>query len=244
MPGPATLEILAAASAPLIPPPTGVRAELVTPTGAALLCSLATFAQPPMVLRAVGHGAGKADFPHPNILRVWLGSSTSSSLDLESGSIDDLALLETNIDDMSPQVHGYLFERLLDAGALDVYCTAILMKKNRPGTMLSVLCHNVDAARFQDLLLRETTTMGVRVQPVRRARAGRSTSAVETPLGPVRVKVKWLAGRPVAAAPEYEDCLALARRHNRPLIEVLALARRSAEEQVKAEVGSRQGGTA
>jgi uncharacterized protein (DUF111 family) len=171
---------------------------------------------------------------------VWLGDAVSAeerhletgsqAIDASGGRAESLTLLETNIDDMNPQVYGYLFERLLGSGALDVFCTSIAMKKNRPGTMLSVLCRSEDAVRFQGLLLHETTTMGVRVQPVWRVAAERTTCMVETPYGLVRAKLKWLEGRAVAASPEYEDCAALAREHGRPLIEVLALARRSAEE--------------
>lgn len=227
MPGPATLEILSAASAPIVAPPSDVHTELVTPTGAALLCTLARFRQPTMTLQRVGYGAGTADLPHPNILRVWLGVQEETHG--EQGQCNDsFVVLETNIDDMNPQVYGYLSERLFLSGALDVYWTAIGMKKNRPGTMLSVLCRSVDAATLQEMLLVETTTMGIRLRSIERIMAERSEASVETPLGSVRVKLKWLDGRPVAAMPEYEDCVQLARRHERPLIEVQELARQHA----------------
>jgi pyridinium-3,5-bisthiocarboxylic acid mononucleotide nickel chelatase len=227
MPGPATLEILSAASAPIVAPPSDVHTELVTPTGAALLCTLARFRQPTMTLQRVGYGAGAADLPHPNILRVWLGVREKTDEEQGPGS-DNLVVLETNIDDMNPQVYGYLSERLFTSGALDVYWTSIGMKKNRPGTMLSVLCRRIDAATLQEMLLLETTTMGVRVQSIVRITAERRVASVETPLGSVRVKLKWLDGRAVAAMPEYEDCVRLARRHDRPLVEVQELARRHA----------------
>jgi len=150
---------------------------------------------------------------------------------------EDLSVLETNIDDMNPQVYGYLFEHLLDAGALDVYCTPITMKKNRPGTMLSVLCRGTDAARFQATLLRETTTLGVRSHMVRRSKAERVEETVDTPMGPVRVKIKLLDGRAAAVTPEYEDCAAIARREERPLLEVLTLVRRCAEASIAARGG-------
>lgn len=252
MPGPATLEIMATASAPTVPPPTDVRAELVTPTGAALICALARFERPPMILHRIGYGAGRADLPHPNILRVWLGerapapAGSLAQLGEESAVGEtprDVVLLETNIDDMNPQIYGYLFDLLLDIGALDVYCTPVGMKKNRQGTMLSVLCRTEHANRFQALLLRETTTMGVRVQPVHRVVAERTECLVETPLGPVRAKMKVLDDRVVAATPEYDDCLKLARRHEQPLIEVLALARRCAEDMVQRQRADGKGET-
>lgn len=267
IPGPATLEIIAAAGAPIVAAPQGSRAELLTPTGAAILCTLASFRQPPMILRRVGYGAGDADLEYPNVLRVWLGDPCASLPSVEGSSrhttpdspqsppgeampphdlgrdeqkpgLDvpdhDLAsqpetvLLQTNIDDMNPQVYGYLFDRFLAAHALDVWCTPIIMKKNRPATMLSVLCHSADMARFADLLLRETTTLGIRVQSLDRVIADRVLTTVETPLGAISVKVKSLTGRVVSATPEYEDCAILARRHNRPLVDVLALAQRAA----------------
>ncbi len=230
MPGPATLEILAAAKAPIVPPPSPVTGELVTPTGAALLCTLATFEEPAMRLRTVGYGAGNRDLPHPNVLRILLGQESSGEPP-EGGdaAMETVTLLETNIDDMNPQVLGYLVDRIREEGALDVYWISVGMKKNRPGTMLNVLCRSADAPRFRNMLLRETTTLGVRVQPVRRFVAGRSMAEVETPLGPVRVKVKWLDGKAVAATPEYDDCVGLARRHDRPLVDVLFAARQGAE---------------
>jgi uncharacterized protein (DUF111 family) len=185
-----------------------------------------------MTLQRVGYGAGAADLPHPNILRVWLGVREKTDLEQGQGS-DNLVVLETNIDDMNPQVYGYLSERLFLSGALDVYWTSIGMKKNRPGTMLSVLCRTIDAAALQEMLLLETTTMGVRVQSVLRITAERSVASVDTPLGSVRVKLKWLGGRAIAATPEYDDCVRLARRYDRPLIEVQELARRHAMKLVE-----------
>jgi uncharacterized protein (TIGR00299 family) protein len=227
LPGPAVLEIVRAAGAPLIPPPTDVRAELVTPTGAALICTLATFTQPTMTLSRVGYGAGASDLPHPNILRVWLGEAAATCSDKQE-KIERLTLLETNIDDMNPQIFGYLFERLLSAGALDAFCTPIIMKKNRPATMLGVLCRPENATALLDIVFTETTTLGVRRRDVDRISAGRNSWTVETPLGPVRVKVKERGGRVLAAMPEYEDCVELARQHSRPLLEVIEIARRAA----------------
>lgn len=229
MPGPATLEILAAARAPVGPPPSAVSGELVTPTGAALLCTLATFDQPAMRLEAVGYGAGNRDLPHPNVLRVLLGQGSRGDLPDGAGVAEEtIMLLETNIDDMNPQVLGYLVDRIREEGALDVYWVPIGMKKNRPGTMLNVLCRPDDAPRFGEMLLRETTTLGVRERSVRRLLAVRSMAEVETPFGRVRVKVKWLGGKAVGAAPEYDDCVGLARLHDRPLRDVLSAAAQAA----------------
>jgi len=142
--------------------------------------------------------------------------------------LSDSPLLETSIDDMNPQIFGYLFERLLSAGALDAFCTPIIMKKNRPATMLGVLCRPENATALLDIVFTETTTLGVRRRDVDRISAGRNSWTVETPLGPVRVKVKERGGRVLAAMPEYEDCVELARQHSRPLLEVIEIARRAA----------------
>jgi uncharacterized protein (TIGR00299 family) protein len=246
LPGPATLELLAAAGAPVIPAGAGhdeQATELVTPTGAAILTALASFARPAMTLRRVGYGAGWADLPRPNLLRLWLGdpivpapprevgsgAAAHEGVDHPAPADEALLLLETNIDDMSPQVVGYLFEALLADGALDVYCAPITMKKNRPATLLSVLCRVEDGVRFRERLLRETTTLGIRVQPVWRHAAARALRTVETPYGPVRIKLKLLDGVAVAAVPEYEDCLAIARTRALPLQQVLREAQRAAD---------------
>jgi len=154
MPGPAMLEILAAANAPVVPPPSSVTGELVTPTGAALLCTLATFEEPAMHLRTVGYGAGNRDLPHPNVLRILLGQESSGEPPEGGDATEEtVTLLETNIDDMNPQVLGYLVDRIRQEGALDVYWISVGMKKNRPGTMLNVLCRSADAPRFRNMLL-------------------------------------------------------------------------------------------
>jgi uncharacterized protein (TIGR00299 family) protein len=236
LPGPAVLEIIRAAGAPTVPPPSEIRAELVTPTGAALMCTLASFAQPALIPRSVGYGAGNAILPHPNVLRVWLGDAGAGSESQKH--IEPLILLETNIDDMSPQVFGYLFQRLLEAGALDVFCTPIVMKKNRPATMLSVLCRPDHAGSLADMLFAETTTLGIRRRDVTRMAVERSHQTVQTPLGPVRVK--HVAGRKPAAMPEYDDCVALARRHHRPLLEVMELARQAAASALDAVTAAQE----
>jgi uncharacterized protein (DUF111 family) len=188
-----------------------------------------------MVLHGTGYGAGSADLALPNVLRVWLGERLPAGVENDLGDghasgdhVEAVTVLETSVDDMNPQVCGYLFERLMALGALDVYSTSIGMKKNRPGILLTVLCASPDAARFQQALLAETTTLGVRSTTMYRTVARRSVLEVDTPLGSIRVKVKWLGGRPVAFTPEYEDCAMLARQHRRPLLEVLEIARASA----------------
>jgi len=219
LPAPATLELLAMARAPTRPAEAGV--ELVTPTGAAILATLAEFRQPAMTLERVGVGAGgRDDLPWPNVLRLWLGRA----LEPESGAH---VLIETNIDDMVPEAYGHVMEQLFAAGALDVFFTPIYMKKNRPATLLGVIARAGDEAMLAQLLLRETTTLGVRVQPLRRYEAGREVRTVETSFGPVRVKVKLLEGRAVGVAPEYEDCHRLAAEQRVPFTVVYAEAMRA-----------------
>lgn len=214
VPAPAVLEICRRVGAPLLP--SAARTELVTPTGAALLGALATFAQPALRLRAVGYGFGQKTLPWPNCLRLWLGEPLDPGLACER-----LAVLETNIDDATPEMLGAAMERLLAEGALDVFFTPIQMKKNRPATKVSVIAPPPLAAHLASVLIAQTTTLGVRVFTAERYRAQRWTATVETPWGPVRVKVRDLFGQR-QASPEYEDCLRLARAHDRPLAEVYA----------------------
>lgn len=211
VPAPATLELLTAAGAPVIPSPA--RCELVTPTGAALLAALAGFTQPAMRLVRTGTGAGRRDLEWPNVMRVLLGEA-----DAAAGSHVEI---ETNIDDMNPQVYGAVMARLFQAGALDVYLTPITMKKLRPAVRLSVIARREDEERLCALLLAETSTLGVRVTPLRRHEACREMRTIDTPYGPVRVKLKLLEGRPVQAAPEYDDCARIAEEHRLPVLQVL-----------------------
>lgn len=201
VPAPATLEILAKAHALMTPNPAQV--ELVTPTGAAILATLATFERPNLVVTGVGTGAGKRDLPWPNIFRLILGESTVESE-------YPLVLIETNIDDMNPQLFGHVMNRLFAAGALDVYMTPIYMKKNRPATLLGVVARREDETALARLILSETSTLGVRVQPVYRYTAQREFRRVNTQYGEVPIKLKMLDGRPVQAMPEYDVCARLA----------------------------------
>lgn len=203
LPAPATLILLADANAPTRPAPGP--GELVTPTGAALVAELATFSQPRMKLKRIGSGTGQKDFPWPNVARLWLGEA------LESGGLIEI---ETNIDDMNPELYGAVSSKLFAAGALDVWTTPIQMKKGRPATLLSVLAPTAHETTLTHLLLTETTTLGVRIHPVYRHEAERAFITVQTRYGEVRVKLKLVNGEVIGAKPEFEDCLKLAEQNN------------------------------
>jgi uncharacterized protein (TIGR00299 family) protein len=212
LPAPATLELVARAGAPIVEG-EGPRGELVTPTGAALLTTLARFERPAMRLNRVGYGAGGRDpAGRPNVLRVWLGETEMAGRRMR--------VIETNIDDMTPELLAYAQESLMVAGAADVWFTPIQMKKSRPATMLSVLCQEALESTLVTLLLRETSTLGVRVRDVARYEAEREVFEFESSLGPAAVKVKRLPGEAPRIAPEYEVCRALAKSHGIPLAEV------------------------
>jgi len=200
-----------------------IELELVTPTGAVLLSSLCTgFGPiPAMTLTGQGYGAGGRDLPIPNVLRLLLGQQTEAG---QAAGIESLVLLETNVDDNSAEINGYVMEALLAAGALDVFFTPIQMKKNRPATLLSVLCRPLDVDALEAILFRETSTLGVRRQPVERRCLERTSETVATPYGPVRVKVARLPDGTSKRAPEYEDCKQAAQAHHVPLRVVYAAA--------------------
>jgi uncharacterized protein (DUF111 family) len=166
-----------------------------------------------MQLTAVGYGAGSRTIPEPNILRVLLGESEGQA----ASEMETLTLLETNIDDMNPEVYGYVLEKLFAAGALDAYLSPIYMKKNRPGVMLSVLCRPRDAASLRNVVFAETTTLGIRGRDVARYCLPRDSRTVETPYGPVRVKIARLEEGAEKAAAEYEDCRRAAEEHAVPI---------------------------
>lgn len=222
LPAPATLALLASAGAPTRPWPTDK--ELVTPTGAAILTSLASFQQPAMRLEKIGLGAGGRELPWPNVLRLWLGAPLQAAL----SPLTSLSVLETNLDNMNPELIGHAMTRLFEAGALDVYLTPIHMKKNRPGSMLSVIARPEDEPALADLLLRETSTLGVRVFSCRRYEVAREVRLVDTPYGLLQVKLKWLEGRVAGVSPEYEVCRKAAQEHNVPLAEVYRAAEQAA----------------
>lgn len=211
LPAPATLEVLRLAHAPLAP--SSAQVELVTPTGAAILGVLATFSRPEIVISAVGAGAGKRDLEWPNLMRLLIGETPAEAP-------AEMVQLETNIDDMNPQFYGYLMEKLFSAGALDVFLTPIQMKKNRPGTLLGVIALRRDETALAEIILRETTTLGMRVQPIGRYEARREFGRIHTAFGDLTVKQKILNGRVVQSVPEYEECVRLAKENHVSLVEI------------------------
>lgn len=213
LPAPATLEVLRLTHAPLTPSPAQV--ELVTPTGAAILVALATFERPSLTVSGLGVGAGKRDLPWPNIMRLIVGETPASRN-------SEMIQIETNIDDMNPQVFGHVMERLFAAGALDAYLTPIYMKKNRPATLLGVIAKRQDEAALAELILRETTTLGLRIQPIHRYEAQRDFRLVSTRYGEVKVKQKIIDGRVIQSMPEYDDCVRLANENKVSLAEIYA----------------------
>ncbi len=216
LPAPAALEICLQKNIPLAAPPLEVKEELVTPTGAALLGALvAEFSPTPSgTPLAVGYGAGDNDFPFPNLLRLLLFQE-------DNGGDKALnVLIEANIDDMNPEIYGFLMEELFLIGALDVYFTPVQMKKNRPGIKISVLASLEKASLIREFVLTQTTTLGVREIQVAKYCAKRIIEKVGTPWGKVRVKISFLNGKVANQAPEYEDCLKISRRHGIPLKDV------------------------
>jgi len=218
LPAPAALSLLAEAGATL--EPSDSKVELVTPTGAAILAVCARFSRPVIRPSRIGYGAGGRDLPG-NLLRVWLGEVSAT------GS-DTVTILETNLDDLPGNLLAALVEDLMQAGALDVAVAPALMKKGRPGQLVSVMASAERAPGLTDLLLRSSSTLGVRVTETRRVLAEREIVEVETELGPARVKVKYLEGRAVGWAPEYEDARRLARQSGRELREVMRLVSEAA----------------
>lgn len=225
VPVPATLALLASANAPTVPHPA--ETEIVTPTGAALLAELAVFYRPSMRVDCIGYGFGDRQFPWANAVRLWVGALDERT----AYEHDHVYEIECNLDDVTGETLGYTMERLLDRGALDVWFTPIQMKKSRPGVLVSLLAPADRVDDLTSILMRETSTLGVRTfPPMHRLKAARQMREVETPWGTVRVKEKWLGGQLLAASPEYEDCAQLARASGEPLLHVMNAARRAAEE--------------
>jgi uncharacterized protein (TIGR00299 family) protein len=230
-PAPATLELVAMSAAPVVAdlPLHQGAGELTTPTGASLITTLAEFQRPAFSVTGVGVGLGTKD-PEgfPNAIRVWLGETAEQSLAGRQGGI---ILLETNLDDVSGELVGYAQEQLFALGALDVWYTPIQMKKNRPGVMLSAMVpQELETAAFE-LILRETTTLGVRTRPVERYVAERHIESMESVLGVIGVKVKYLGGKAVSASPEYEDCRKIALESGISLQDVYQQAMAEARRQ-------------
>jgi len=221
-PAPATLELIAAAGAPVVgdKPMYEDAGELTTPTGAALITTLADFSRPAFNVDRVGLGLGTKDpAGFPNALRVWLADLAQAET-TSSVIQGEVVLLETNLDDVSGLVLGYTQERLFAIGALDVWNTPIQMKKNRPGTILSVLVPKSKEREASELILRETPTLGIRTRPVDRYVADRKMVTIETSLGPVTVKFKLLDGVAISAAPEPEEVRRIALETGTPFQEV------------------------
>jgi uncharacterized protein (TIGR00299 family) protein len=219
IPAPGTAELLK--GVPLAA--SEIKAELTTPTGAAILTSVVQewIDQPVMTVERIGHGAGKRNFvEQPNILRLFVGT-TAAACGLAA---DHVWMLETNLDDLPAEVIGYCYDQLLAAGALDVFSTPIFMKKNRPGVLLSVLAPESALPALEEILFRETATFGIRRYPVSRHKLQRRACSVLTPWGPVQGKLGWREGGPAVFSPEFEDCARVARQHGVALRDVYAKA--------------------
>src|SRR5580692_8650890 len=222
VPAPATVELLK--DAPVYS--SGLQAELVTPTGAAIVKTLASrfAAFPEMKIEKSGYGAGSQDFPgHPNVVRLTVGEAPSTALAAKTAS-ETITVLEANLDDLNPQVFGYMMDRLLEEGALDAFGMPVQMKKNRPGTMLTVLCKPEDASKLTHLIFTETTTLGVRRRDEMRQTLARRWENVGTRWGAVRIKIASMNGTVTNYAPEYEDCRRIAAEHHVPLKTVMGEA--------------------
>ena len=224
VPAPATAELIQ--GKPVYS--TGVEGELLTPTGAAILTTLASSEfgiMPAMTLETTGYGAGNADIAIPNLLRITIGDTAEEVKGLES---ERVAVVETSIDDMNPQIYDYLMEKMLQMGVMDVFLVPLHMKKNRPGTLLTVLCRPEMVDQITDFIITETTTIGLRWRIDSRLKAGREIKAMETPYGVIKFKVAKSGNRTVNVSPEYEDCKRVAIKKNIALKEVLEAAHSAA----------------
>ncbi len=224
VPAPATVELLK--DTPVYS--SGLLAELVTPTGAAIAKTLVRrFASfPAMKIEKSGYGAGSRDFPgHPNVMRLVIGEAASTLMSKTNS--ETITVLEANLDDLNPQVFGYVMDRLLEEGALDAFGMPVQMKKSRPGTLLTVLCKPEDASKLTQLIFTETTTLGVRRREEVRQALARRWENVCTPWGEVRMKIASMNGTVTNYAPEYEDCRRIAAEHHVPLKTVIQEAARA-----------------
>ncbi len=222
VPAPATVELLQ--DAPVYS--SGVQVELVTPTGAAIVKTLASRFSgfPEMKIEKSGYGAGSRDFAgHANVLRLTVGETVAKVAPgvVANTASDTVVVLEANLDDLNPQVFGYVMDRLFDEGALDAFGVPVQMKKNRPGTLLTVLCKPEDAAKLTQILFAETTTLGVRRREEARQTLARRWESVQTAWGEVRIKIASMNGTVTNYAPEYEDCRRIAAEQRVPLKAVM-----------------------
>jgi len=218
VPAPATVELLK--NAPVYS--SGIQAELVTPTGAAIVKTLASRFEPfpEMKIEKTGYGAGTRDFPgHANVVRLTIGEARPELA--AKTPQETVTVLEASLDDLNPQVFGYVMDRLLEEGALDAFGAPVQMKKNRPGMLLTVLCRPEDASKLTELIFTETTTLGVRRREENRQALARKWITVATRWGDVRLKVASLNGTVTNYAPEYEDCRRIAMEHHVPLKSVM-----------------------
>ncbi len=232
VPVPAVLKLYESRQVPVYS--NGIEKELVTPTGGAIAVTLATkFGSPPaMTIQGIGNGAGSRDLPIPNILQLWVGEGVVSDWGMgtrfesncQSPHLETISVLETQIDDLSPQAIGYVFEALFAVGAVDVFTQPIGMKKSRPGVLLTVICHPEKLSACETVIFQETTTLGIRRFTQQRAILEREIQQVQTEFGLVRVKVAWsdyLDKKTIQnVQPEYEDCAKLARENQLPWREV------------------------
>jgi uncharacterized protein (TIGR00299 family) protein len=229
VPAPATAELLASMKVPVarpIPAMTETPAELLTPTGAALLTTLARFERPSFSPTSIGYGFGSKEFAWPNALRVWIGELMTDA------DVHGEVLLETNIDDMNPQFFDLLQERLFAAGALDAWLTPITMKKGRPATTVSAIAPTDRRSTIESVLIENTSTLGVRMTPIERVKTARTIVPITTRWGDVPVKLRQWNGRVIDATPEYEDCAAIARANDLPVRVVWDEAHRLAESRI------------
>jgi uncharacterized protein (TIGR00299 family) protein len=221
-----------------------IEGEFVTPTGAAIVTTLCEgFGPlPEMQITRVGYGAGSRDPKgFPNALRIVMGDVSASSAKVEDESLhqnDSVMVVETNIDDMNPQAYGFVMERAFALGALDVFIIAAQMKKARPGTLLTVLCEPAKTDSIIEMLLRETTTLGVRYYESKRRVLERAVETVETEYGSVRMKVARAGDRTLHFLPEYDDCARLAAEYEKPVIEVQSAAMAAYRERMKRSAGN------
>ena len=217
VPAPATVKLLT--GVPVYS--SGVQSELVTPTGALLVTGYASSygPVPAMTVEKTGYGAGSRDLPGtPNVLRVFVGEAS------EQAATEQIVVINCEIDDMNPQIFGLVMDRLYAAGALEVYFAPVQMKKNRPGTLLTILARPDQRSQLSSIVFHETTTIGVRHHEVTRERLDREIVPIATPYGEVRFKIAKLGGRVVNASPEFEDCLRLASERKVPVKDVQAAA--------------------
>ena len=232
IPAPVTLELLK--GVPVYD--GGIKSEMVTPTGEGIITAyVKNFKERPLMeMTKIGYGAGEKDFAIPNMLRITIGEIAVKNKSVLSDYIRDEAILvETNIDDMNPEIYDFIIEKLLSNGALDVYLTPIQMKKNRPAHILSLIAYESDLKKLLVILFDESTTLGVRIREVKRLKLIHKNIIVNTEYGKIRTKVAIYKGQVKNIAPEYEDCQKVAKRHKIPLKTIYDEAKKMAKDKLK-----------